>query len=272
MRRYLIPVFVVTVLAGCQDQVPADSAVSDTQPAAEPVASSEPTAALTATARSEKVENDLVSFEYLYPAAAAAIPALKAQFDAELDSRLHELTADARAARTDAQKEGYPFNAYGYWTEWKAVTDLPGWLSLSADISTYMGGAHPNHGFDSLVWDKQAGKRLDPAAMFTDKAALSRAIKAPFCRALDAQRREKRGGDGKLGGIEEFDGCIDPLENGTLILGSSNRKAFDRIGILVAPYAAGPYAEGSYEVTLPVTAEVLAAVRPQYRSTFAIAR
>lgn len=268
MRRYLIPVFVVAVLAGCREQAPEPKPEGGTEPAA----ASEAPPASAATARSEKVENDLIAFEYKYPAAAAAIPALKAQFDADLDSRLRELTADAEAARDSAREGGYPFHAYGYWAEWKTVTDLPGWLSLSAEISTYTGGAHPNHGFDSLIWNRQKGERLDPGAMFAARSALSRAIRAPFCRALDAQRREKRGGDGKLGSIDEFDGCIDPLESGTLILGSSNGKAFDRIGVLVPPYAAGPYAEGSYEVTLPVTAAVLAAVRPEYRSSFVAVR
>ena len=57
-----------------------------------------------------------------------------------------------------------------------------------------------------------------------------------------------------------------------MILGSSNGKAFDRIGILVAPYEAGPYAEGDYEITLPVTDAVIAAVKPEYRPSFASRR
>ena len=42
--------------------------------------------------------------------------------------------------------------------------------------------------------------------------------------------------------------------------------------MVVAPYAAGPYVEGDYEVTLPVTAKLLALVRPQYRKFFAVKR
>jgi hypothetical protein len=275
MRKVLVPALIAVALAGCQRQEPAPEASvgPSAEPTAAPPASADASPLPGATARNESVSNELIEFEYKYPAAAAAIPALKKHFDAELDTRRRDLTKDATEARAAAKTGGYPFHAYGYWVEWRTVADLPGWLSLSAEISTYTGGAHPNHWFDALVWDKQAGKRLDPAAMFTSKTALSRAIKAPFCRALDAQRREKRGGDGKLGGgIGEFDQCIDPLENATLLLGSSNGKAFNRIGLLVPPYNAGPYAEGSYEVTLPVTAAVLATVRPEYRATFVTAR
>jgi hypothetical protein len=88
---------------------------------------------------------------------------------------------------------------------------------------------------------------------------------------LDRERAKKRGEPVKPGSTDEFDKCIDPVEN-TVILGSSNRQAFDRIGVLVGPYAAGPYAEGDYEVTLPVTAAVLAAVKPEYRNAFAVKR
>jgi hypothetical protein len=34
------------------------------------------------------------------------------------------------------------------------------------------------------------------------------------------------------------------------------------------PYVAGPYAEGDYDISLPVTAEVIAALKPAYRSSF----
>ena len=66
-----------------------------------------------------------------------------------------------------------------------------------------------------------------------------------------------------------FYDCIKPSEQ-TVILGSSNGKAFDKIGILVGPYAAGPYAEGDYELTFPVTARLLAAAKPEYRAAFAV--
>ena len=46
----------------------------------------------------------------------------------------------------------------------------------------------------------------------------------------------------------------------------------DRIGILIGPYEAGPYAEGGYEVTLPVTPAILAVVKPEYRASFAASR
>lgn len=272
--RLLLPVLAGSLLvAACSgaktDQPAADAAGSEA--AATVSASPTPTASAAAGARSESVSNDLIEFEYSYPAAAAAIPALKSYLDADLEEDRREVTEDANEQLAESKKGSFPFRPLGSWTAWKVVTDLPGWLSLSASVSSYQGGAHPNHGFDAMVWDKQAGKKLDPDDMFTSEAALSRVIRRDFCREIDKQRATKRGEPVKSGSGELFSDCIDPVES-TVILGSSNGKAFDRIGILVAPYAAGPYAEGEYEVTLPVTEAMLAVVKPEYRPAFVVAR
>ena len=66
-----------------------------------------------------------------------------------------------------------------------------------------------------------------------------------------------------------FDECIKPSEQ-TVILGSSNGRTFDKVGVLAGPYAAGPYAEGDYEFTLPVTPALLKAVKPEYRGAFSV--
>jgi hypothetical protein len=54
-----------------------------------------------------------------------------------------------------------------------------------------------------------------------------------------------------------------------VLLGSSDKQRFNRIGLIAAPYVAGSYAEGPYEITLPVTPAVLAAVKPEYKAAFA---
>jgi hypothetical protein len=70
---------------------------------------------------------------------------------------------------------------------------------------------------------------------------------------------------------DSFDDCLAPSDV-TVLLGSSNKQQFNRIGLIADPYAAGPYAEGSYEVTLPVTPALLKAVKPEYRAAFAAGR
>lgn len=232
-----------------------------------------PTATATVAPLARKTQEQTASFafEYSYPAEAAAIPALVAELEADLAKRRRELVDAAKEGRVAARENGFPFNPYSHSVSWTVVTDLPGWLSLTAASSDYTGGAHPNRWSQALLWDKAADRSRVAADLFTSRAALAAAIRDPFCKALNRERAARRGEPVDPGSDDMFDQCIDPTAS-TVILGSSNKQQFDRIGILVAPYEAGPYAEGDYEITLPVTKAVLAAVRPQYRSVFAPGR
>lgn len=207
-------------------------------------------------------------FTYRWPAAADAIPALRARLAAEQADLRLSLARDAGEARRDAAADpDLRFVPYELTAEWKVVANLPGWLSLSQQVSVFEGGAHPNHGFGSLAWDRAAGAARRPLDLFVSPATLDSAIRVPFCEALDRERAARRGEPVNRASGDAFDACIAPSEQ-TLILGSSDRKRFNRIGILVAPYAAGPYVEGAYEVTLPVTPAVLQAVKPEFRAAF----
>jgi hypothetical protein len=207
-------------------------------------------------------------FSYSWPAQVEAIPALRAHLAADQAERKRTLAGEAaearRAAATDPDLRFVPYTLE---VEWQVVTDLPGWLSLSQRNSHFEGGAHPNSGFDSRVWDRKAGRALAPRDLFVSAKALDAAIRGPFCDALDRERAVRRGEPVNRASGDDFDACIAPSEQ-TLILGSTDRKRFNRIGILVSPYAAGPYAEGSYDITVPVTPAVLQAVKPEFRAAF----
>ncbi|WDF72128.1 DUF4163 domain-containing protein [Novosphingobium sp. KACC 22771] len=218
-------------------------------------------------ARKVKIANDFFEFDYSYPAAAAAIPGLKSWLDADMGKDQSRVAKEARAAAKEAKNSDFPFRPWAYGVEWKVVTDLPGWLSLSAAIYEDRGGAHPANGYGALLWDKGAGQQRKAEDLFASKAALSAAIREPFCAMLDKERAKRRGEPVVRSGEWPND-CIDPAGS-TVILGSSDRAHFNRIGILVGPYEAGPYAEGDYEITLPVDVRVMAAVRPEYRAAFA---
>jgi Protein of unknown function (DUF3298). len=228
-----------------------------------------PPATVAGAGRSVDFANDLYEFKYSYPDVAGAIPALKEILDgrmAESRSQLATSSADEEAA---AKKDGFPYRQHSYGAEWKRVADLPGWLSLSLEFYTYTGGAHGMSGFDALLWDRRAETARKPRDLFASSDALRAAIRGPFCDALDKERERRRGEPVQRNSGQMFTECIDPMAQ-TLLLGSSNGMTFDRIGILVGPYEAGPYAEGSYEVTLPVTGKVMATLKPQYRSAFAV--
>ena len=215
----------------------------------------------------EGTDEDSWSFGYSWPAQANAI----APLDAILRARKDKVRAERRGYWEEAQTECPPdaascMNHY-YEEHWAVVTDLAQWLSLSSTVETYSGGAHGNQGFDALLWDKRAEKMREATELFQSERAFSDAVRADFCKALDKERAKRRDNSG----VEGFDDCFDPTD-AVIILGSSNAKAFDRIGFLIAPYLAGPYVEGDYEVTLPITAMLLSKVKAEFRDSFVVAK
>lgn len=267
MRR-VVPLVAALLLCACGKEEAKPVAAASVAPA--PAAPASP-AATPAKARTVKEETPLYIFDYAYPAEAAAIPALKDRFDAEIEAARQQVIADAREGQKDAKDNGFDFHPYSSSADWQVVTSLPRWLSLSALVGSYSGGAHPNYAFSALLWDRAANRERKVADLFLSKAALSAAIKAPFCAALDKERAKKRGEPVVRNDDDWMSACIDPAAE-IVIPGSSDRQHFTRIGVLVAPYNAGPYAEGAYEVTLPVTPAVLAAVKPEFRADFAVQR
>jgi hypothetical protein len=269
MQSRFISVALLALLAACS-KAPQGEAEKTTQALAAPAAPAPPPAPA-ASGRKVEVKSDLFEFTYNYPAAAANIPALKSWLEADLAKGRKGLEDSAKEGREEAKSSGFDYQPYANGTDWKVVADLPQWLSLSAMVYDYSGGAHPNHGYAALLWDKAAGKRIAASDLFISKVALSAALRGSFCDLLDKERSKRRGEKVNRASGDDFDKCIDPVES-TVILGSSDKQHFDRIGVLVGPYEAGPYAEGDYEITLPVTAKLLAAVKPAYRGAFAAGR
>ncbi|PCD02751.1 hypothetical protein COC42_10315 [Sphingomonas spermidinifaciens] len=239
--------------------------------AAPPVATApapSPTPSPAARPSRTALKTDNYSFEYSYPAEAAAIPPLARWLAGRRAALQAELDKDTAAFRKEAEVGGFDFRPYDSTTSWQVVTDTPRLLSLSAEIYVYSGGAHGSPGFDALVWDKAAGRRLAPTELFVSSEAIQRAVGTAFCAEIDRLRQQRRGVP-VVRSNDAFNNCPDVAE-ATLILGSTNRQKIDRIGLLVGPYVAGPYAEGTFEVTLPVTKALIGAAKPYYRDEFAV--
>lgn len=276
MRRTALMAAIALAVTGCDAATPSASdasatSTSATEPTGPKIRRSpvdEATAA-PAKGRSVEVENEAYDFSYSYPAKAAAVPALQALLDKRLAAAQAELVASAKKDQAEAAKNGYPYRAHSSGTKWQVVTDLPRWLSLSADMYDYSGGAHGMTYFDALLWDREQGLARTASDLFISKAALSSVLREPFCAALDKERAKRRGEPVNRNSGDQFDECIDPAEH-TIILGSSNGRTFDRIGVLVEPYAAGAYAEGTFDITLPVTQRILGSVKPIYQSEFSV--
>lgn len=280
MQRPHPLVLAALILTACEGQGSSAEAAGAPAGAASPAATAtasagDGSAEATATAdtdgaRDVDVENDLYLFEYSWPGAAGRIPGLRDELDKRMSDARTELAARAEEERKYAAENDFPYRKHSSGTAWRVVTDMPGWLSLSAEGYTFSGGAHGMTFFDTLLWDKEANRLREPVSLFSSPVDLRETIRPAFCDLLDKERAKRRGGVVDRGS-GTFNECIDPADS-TVILGSSNGRTFDRIGVLVGPYAAGPYAEGTYEITLPVTRDIIDAVKPAYRDSFSIRR
>lgn len=209
-------------------------------------------------------------FAYDWPGEVSAIPALAARLTAERDKLLAEQKADWEGSLKEfADSDCIGCVNRSFQKSWEVVADLPRFLSLSQAFHTYTGGAHGNSGSGALIWDREAGQALDPADFFTSAQAMQEVLGPRWCKGLAGARRRKMGGEGPVD--DDIFPC-PPIKDLTVLLGSRSKTAFDRIGLIADPYVAGSYAEGQYEVTIPVTPEVLALVKPEYRAAFVAAK
>lgn len=253
-----IPLLLLLAACGKQALQPAN----DTQPAA-PAA--KPAAPVTKPFVFDE-KNDLIDFHFAWSSEAAAVPQLVKQFQAEMDKTKSELTSNAKADKADRDKQGFPFNAYSSSTDYKTAGSTDRLLSLSVDVASYTGGAHGNYGTKDLLWDRWAAKQIAVADLFAAAANMDRLLTQLWCDALNKAREEKRGEP--VGGGGMFDDCPKLANISIIPTDKDGDGKFERLVLIADPYVAGPYVEGDYEVELPVTGDLIAAIRSDYRQNF----
>ncbi len=211
-------------------------------------------------------ETKTFAFTYEYPAQAAALPQLAAMLDAERAKSLTDLEMETAEAAKDAADNDYTFNPHMLGVGWKVTGDNPLLLAMLAEISSFSGGAHGHTGYEALIWDKSANRRVTLEAVFTDLAAALEPMRQPYCDALNADRRERRGE--YIGEADDMFNACPPFSELVLVPYAGGDGGFDRIMIIAAPYVAGPYAEGAYEISLALPGTTLDRIKTEYRNAF----
>lgn len=216
-------------------------------------------------------ETEQYQFAYKWPAAASHHAKLVAVLQDDADDMKAELAKEAGADWEGAKGQDWTPRQHSAALEWKIVAETPRFLSLSGHLATYSGGAHGMYGMESLVWDKEANDGMDAKVLFQSPAKLAAALGSGLCGKLNEAREKRRGIKVDPNSGDTFDNC-PAIDEATVLVGSSTGKALDRLTVYFGPYVAGPYAEGDYELDFPVTAAVLAAVKPEYANGFSVKR
>ena len=253
-----LPIAILILLAACRQQPEPMANKAAPAPPAVPVA---PVAK--AFVRDE--QNELFEFHFGWSAEAAAIPPLADRFRKDLGKVKSELAAGAKEDKAMRDKEGYDFHEHMSSTDYETAGQSGRLLSLQGDVGSYTGGAHGITGTFGLLWDRSAAKEIKVADLFTAAANMDRLTTQPWCDALNKAREEKRG-EPASGGM--FDECPKLTEISIIPADRDGNGKMERLRLIADPYVAGPYVEGSYEIELPVTADLIAAIRSDYRDSF----
>lgn len=223
-------------------------------------------ALLAAPAVAEKTAD--YTFAYVAPPAATRPPGLRQWLEQDR-ARFRRTVADVAASdHADAAQSGYPFHRHEGTRRWKVITETPLLLSLSAETYRFTGGAHGGTTVETMLWDKSHARRLDSRDLFVSADRLQQTLGRCWCFWLARERARRRG---EVMDPDPLSSCPKVAEL-TLLLGSTDRRAIDRVGLIAGQYVAGSYAEGMYEMTVPVTPELLATVRPEWRAVFRVGR
>jgi hypothetical protein len=117
-----------------------------------------------------------------------------------------------------------------------------------------------------LLWDLSLGREIRIEDQFIRASSFAALTRVPYCAALAKEQLKRREGE-KLD-LPEFNECPKYSDLAIAPVDKDKDGRFDTIAFMASPYVAGPYAEGEYENELPVTRQLLAAMRPAYRASY----
>jgi len=211
-------------------------------------------------------ENDLYNFSYSWPVEGAAVPELAAKFTKEMNDARAELIADAKADRDGRRKAGFDYLPHETQGHYETAGQSDRLLSLEYSLYGFTGGAHGSTASGAFLWDRAQARQIQIQDLLQSGASWVGAIRQPFCVLLDREREERRGEP--VDKSDMFGNCPDYKEV-TLLLGDEDKNGrFDHIHVIADQYVAGPYAEGPYEISLPITAAMIGRLKPEFQSSF----
>ncbi len=204
------------------------------------------------------------------PEAGTAIAALKADI-------LHRFQAAAKVVKEDAEseKEASPstFHPYELDTQWRVTFESPATLSLSGFSFLDENGAHPNNDFDTIVWDKTAGRSVSLTELFEQGRvpdalqAISHYAKAAFVKWLEKQDYDAAHNPDNPDPTEgHLDADPAKLDHYALTYASGESRA-NGIVLLYGAGAAWPHVIGDVKLSIPLSV-FRQYLRPQWVSQF----
>lgn len=216
-----------------------------------------------------ETNRDDYEFYASWPSEAGRIPKLNKLFE----NRAREQEADIAKIAADQGTERAEINVprmvqLTMYNNTRIVGSNARFVSLMTEAYVHTGGAHGFPGTGALLWDRRSGEQR-VSSLFSDGMA---AFRQPWCDALDREREVRSEGQWKRSSGKKYLDLWDcpKLDDLAIMPMGAQGKPFDRIRFVATPYLAGPYSDGDWEFTFPVTTDVIALLKPEYRSSFRV--
>jgi hypothetical protein len=208
------------------------------------------------------VKSRLLDFEYSWPSEVGAVPALVRHFTKDMREERKAMLAQqsADAGDMEGNRQVLPYSFYRDVTSVGQSTRL---LSLKIETYYFTGGAHGNADSEPFLWDRHRGKRIPFESLLMDQAEETRLLRSPFCHALSEEQTKRNGWT-----VAPFENCPKFSELTILPADRSHNGRFDTIHLIADQDRAGSHAEGAYDISVPVSMNIMPALKPQYRASF----
>ena len=216
------------------------------------------------TVKTERV-SEVLEFTYEWPEKADQISGLHAYLQSDMEQSFRHASADATDDARAARGNHYPFRQHSFSMSWDSEGESTPLISLEGNLAFDTNGAHPNSGTLALLWDRSLDRQLSLTDLFAASSRFQALTRATYCRALDTERLRRRQGEKLMG---EFAQCPADKALSIVLVDRNRNHRFDHISFVASPYVAGPYVEGEYDISVPVTANLVAAMKREYRTSF----
>ena len=212
-------------------------------------------------------KSPLIEAHLRVPAGAMAIAPLKERILALAKADIDEAKADAKEDKEDNPS----FHPYSIDTVWRVTFENAAVISLSGDTNADTGGAHPNQGFQTIVWDKKSNRSVPIENLFgSDQvkpalAAIADAAGKTWTKLYTERSGQSPGQDTDLveTGISANPGKLKTYA----LTYAKGETAANGIVLLYGAGQAWPHVLGDFRVAVPaaVFAKFLA---PQWQELF----
>ena len=260
------PLVLLLILLAARSEEPAAHEANRSEPEAANASVPAKSAAPAAKAFSVEEETELYGLKYSWSAEAAAVPQLVNSFKRDMEKAKAELVSGTEEDRAERLRQGFEFHPYETQVSYDTGGQSDRLLSLERQVYSFTGGAHGSTGSGAVLWDRKLARELAVSDVLQPGTSWTGAIRQPFCTLLDREREDRRGEPVKA---DDLFGDCPQYQDVTVILSDDDKNArFDHVTVIADQYVAGPYAEGPYEISLPITAAMIERLRPEYRPSF----